>query len=558
MSFSYEDTRDSEHLRLLTPAIDAFIGRSQNPLATASTCPRQTAFFFAGGLATQLLRATKKFRDGVTKPQTFDYEVVWVTEETLNRGTVRNLKMHRDASGVFRDMGDRIIVGSGVIYAPLYDGFIDWCANNNLELFVFDWDWRRRLEDTVTFFVHKFLPFFQARVLAAGLPDPLANFSLIGHSFGGMIVNLILRGNDPIVANLARVITVATPFYGYAAQVHRWFEGDSLVNGPNDIFKEDVMEVVASLPALYTLHYLDEATYRERATQSGLALDPDFPIASYPSMDATIATLRADPYNPKTNGSLVRYPAMTGFDLAELDYARLQAQQLAGPMPANLAEKFYNIRGVNTQSDQQTPTGSTSGNVTWNWIPPSFESTDPTPIVDGDKVPGDDTQPAWSARLATNAPARCITVRASDISHMVIMNNSRILDTLASILCAPGAAMSPPVPTQPEPASDEDLVAFMRWLHTRPRRKTPWPRFDDPALRDLVPLEFREKLPAIMLRIVMDIMKRPGPPGLSGPAGGAPGTRPPGPKRGRPKKPARKPSARKPAAGRRRRRRRAG
>ena len=40
---------------------------------------------------------------------------------------------------------------------------------------------------------------------------------------------------------------------------------------------------------------------------------------------------------------------MTGFDLAELDYARLQAQQLAAPMPAHLAEKFYNVRGVRTE-----------------------------------------------------------------------------------------------------------------------------------------------------------------------------------------------------------------
>ncbi|MEX2222802.1 MAG: hypothetical protein WEG40_13475 [Candidatus Rokuibacteriota bacterium] len=537
MSFSYEDTRDSEHLRLLTPAIDAFIAASRKPPATASTCPRQTVFFFAGGLATKLLRATEKFRAGVGKPQTFDYELVWVTEETLTHGTARHLKMHRDPSGGFRDKGDRIIVASGVIWSALYDGFIDWCANNNLDLFVFDWDWRRRLEDTGTFFVRTFLPFFRARVLAAGRPDPLATFSLIGHSFGGMIVNLILRGNDPIVANLARAVTVATPFYGYAAQVHRWFEGDPLVNGDNDIFKEEVMEVVASLPALYTLQYLDEATYNDRAIQAGLALDPEFPLTAYPSMDATTATLRADAYNPKTDGRRVRYPALTGFDRAELDYARLQAQQLAAPMPESLAEKFFNIRGVRTQSDRVTPAGSTPGNVTWSLIPASFDSTDPSPIVDGDRVPGDDTQPAWSARLATNARARCITARASDISHMVIMKHPRVLEALGSILCAPGAAMSPPVPPLPEPASDEDLVAFMRWLHAQPRRKTPWPHFDDPARRDLVPPEFREKLPAITLRIVMDLMKRPAPPGLSGRAGGgAPRTRRPGPNAASPRR----------------------
>jgi hypothetical protein len=553
VSFSYEDTRDSEHLRLLTPAIDVFIARAQSPLATTSTCPRQTVFFFAGGMATQLLRATQGFRDGLTAPQTFNYDVVWATLDTVTWGTARDLKMHRDASGTFRDRGDRIIVAHGVIFDVLYDVFIDWCADNNLDLFVVDWDWRRRLDETVSFFVRKFLPFFRARVVAAGLPDPLATFSLIGHSFGGMIVNLVLRGNDPIVAGLARAITVATPFYGYAAQVHRWFEGDKYFNGPFDLFKQDMMEVIASLPALYTLHFLDEATYGDSATQLGLtALDPEFPLPSYPSMDATIATLRADPYNPQTNGSLVRYPGLTGFDMAELSYAKLQFQQMAAPMAANLLLKFYNIRGVRTESDEQTPISDTAGPLTWDWIPTNFNATDPPPIVDQGPVPGDDTQPAWSARLATNAPARWITVRASTLSHMFLMNHPRTLDALGSILCAPGAAMKVPDTPLPEPASDDDVIAFMRWLHMHPRSE-PRVRFDDPALAKLIPQEFKDKLPAIMRRIVMDIMKRPGPPGLSEPGAGAPDTKPKGPKRRGPKSPGRKPAGGPPAAKRRRR-----
>jgi hypothetical protein len=547
MSLTYAEVRDSEHLRLLTPAIDAFIRRAQYP-SPASTGPRQTVFFFPGGLANRLLRATKKFQPGTTKPQTFDYEVVWLNDESARRGLARYLGLHRDGAGVFRDKGDRIIVASGMIWDVPYAGFIDWCANNNLNLLVLDWDWRRRLEDTVTFFLRTFLPFFKTRVLDAGLPDPLAKFSLIGHSFGGMIVNLVLRGNDPIVAGLARVITVATPFYGYAGQVHCYFEGHWLVNGDNDIFKQEIMEVVASLPAPYTLQYLDEATYRERATQSGLALDPEFPLVSYPSMDATDTTMRADAYNPRTNGSRGRYPIKIGFDLAELDYARLQIQQLAAPMPANLAERFYNIRGVTTQSDGQTPTNNTLGAITWDWVPTSFDSTDPTPITNGPKVPGDNTQPAWSARLATNAPARCMTVRAKDIDHVTLMSHSRTLDALAAILDAPGDAMSSRIPPTPEPASDEDLIAFIRWLRKRPRRKGPSLGFDDPARRDLVPPEFRDKLPGITLRIVMDIMKRPAPPGVSG---AAPTTRRKGSRPRRATKPARKPVAR-------RRRRRAG
>lgn len=111
--------------------------------------------------------------------------------------------------------------------------------------------------------------------------------------------------------------------------------------------------------------------------------------------------------------------------------------------------------------------------------------------------------------------------------------------------------MNPPVPPPPEPASDEDLIAFVRWLQKGGRRKGPSLRFDDPALVDQVPAEFRDKLPGITLRIVMDIMKRPAPPGVSGPA---PAARPKGPKARRPRKPARKPSARKSSAKRRRRR----
>src|SRR4029450_2520221 len=162
MSFTYAAVRDSEHLRLLTPAIDAFINRARYPSATTSTGPRQTVFFFPGGLANQLLRATKKFQVGTTKPRTFDYEAVWLNEETAKRGSARYLKLHRDRAGVFRDKGDRIIVASGMIWSVLYAGFIDWCTNNNLNLLVLDWDWRRRLEDTGTVFLRTVLSLFKA------------------------------------------------------------------------------------------------------------------------------------------------------------------------------------------------------------------------------------------------------------------------------------------------------------------------------------------------------------------------------------------------------------
>ncbi len=560
MSISYAENRDTEHLRLLKPAISNFITRVQNPLNTSSTCPRQTVFFFPGGMATQLLRATQPFQEGLTVPKVFTYEPepVWLKLGCFTAGAARDLQMHRDAAGTFRDKADRIIVANGLVNlvgCTPYDGFLAWCANNNLDVFVFDWDWRRRLEETVTFFVVKFLPCFRTLVMNAGLPDPLATFSLIGHSFGGMIANLVLRRNASILTSLARVITVATPFYGYTEQVHRWFEGEPLLNGlfGSNTFKQEMMNMIASLPAPYTLHFLDEATYADSATFATLTgLAPEFPLPAYPSMDKQNAALRADPYNPQTNGALVRYPVLTGFDLAELAYARLQFQQLASSMAPSFSQKFYNIRGVRTQLDQATPISDTQGSVTWKWISTSFNATNTTPIDNSGQVPGDDTQPAWSTHLATNDPARCITVRASDVRHMFLMNHSQTLAELASILCAPGVAMSQPVTNQPVPASDEDYIAFMRWLYTQRTRKT-WPRLDDPKIFSVVPAEFRKKLPGIAARIMMDIMKRPAPRALSEPADRGTGARP---KPRRPKKPAGKPTRRKPASRRRRPRRR--
>ena len=70
-----------------------------------------------------------------------------------------------------------------------------------------------------------------------------------------MIVNLILRKGGNRLDGMNRAITVATPFYGYGGQIHRWFEGESLLNhlGENKI---DIIKTLGSLPASYTLNWL--------------------------------------------------------------------------------------------------------------------------------------------------------------------------------------------------------------------------------------------------------------------------------------------------------------
>jgi len=539
MAVTYDEHRDSEQLRLLEDTVDDFISQYKNPPSSTSTCTRQTVFFFPGGMGSRLTRATKKFDP--SNPQRFNYKPIWVNLLTPFGGA-RDLKMRRDSAGTFRDEDDKIIIADAALSlagCTPHNGFITWCRQNKADLFVFPWDWRRRLDDTAMFFVAKFLPFFQKRVTDAGCTDPLLRFALVGHSFGGMIVNLILRGNPTILAKMTSAITVATPFYGYPGQLHRWFEGDVYVNFFG-AFKKAMTELIASFPGLYTLHFLDGATYDNATNNSALYADTDFPPPGYPSMDATDVTLRADAYNPQMNGSLVRYPALTGFDSNELERSRLQFQQLASPLDPALLPRFYNIRGVRTEADNTTPISDTAGSVKWDWIPTSFTASDPSPVSDDKSVPGDDTQPAWTARLATNDPKRCITVKAHNIDHMFMMNHAGVLEAIQGILCPGEGAVSPTETPQPEPASDEEIIEFLqsvseRLIDLRVRDQKAFDElislsFADHRVLRLIGERFRDNLPGIARRFISDVFKRPGPKRLQEIEGGSGGGEPEAPK----------------------------
>ena len=539
---TYAETRDEETLRLLEPAIKAFITQCQQPANPSSPCARQTMFFFPGGMASRLVRANEPFDDTDPSPQTFTYDPVWIELGTLFGGAMDLAMYWHISSGTFRDKGDRIIIADEALGLDLtltpctpHTGLINWCHNNNVDLFVFPWDWRRRLDETVTFFVSKFLPCFQARVVDAGCPDPLLRFALVGHSFGGMIVNLILRNGAPILANMTSAITVATPFYGYPGQVHRWFEGEDLLN-LFGYLEQAMMEMIATLPGLYTLHFLDTQTWdaNEAALTSG-----EFPIAKYPSVDATDTTLRADPYNPNTYGSLVRYPGMTGFNRTELDFAEGQSRMLVSSMDPGQLQKFYNIRGVQTGLDGKTPINSTPASVTWDWIPPNFDAKDGPPITDVKSLPGDGTQPAWTTCLVTNAPERRITVKAFGIDHMFMMSHPSVLQAIATILCPSGGAVAPPETALPEEAGDEEMVEFLKWLSEHLLVIRRFNGFNDPEFRDMLSnTRFRNRLPNLARRFISDVMKRPGPKGLRPPDGDAGRRRPRAPdsRQGGPKK----------------------
>lgn len=500
----YHERRDQDQLDVYRRDIDDFIRAYKNAIPSPD---RQTLFFFPGGMACQLWRSRKKFKDGQQNPA-FKYDKMWLRLSSF-LWRARRLGMQKDAAGLFRDKDNYIVIADGAVNfngCTPHDGLIEWARSNNVDLFVFNWDWRRRLEDSAGFFVRKFWPLFRQRLKEEGIEQAAQKFSLLGHSFGGMVVNLVLRGNDAAVAQkLRHAITAATPFYGYASQVHRWFEGETLLNGDGKDEWVQIIKVINSMPALYVLHYLDAQTYARDG--AALASDPEFPLSGYPHTDAgTRAPL--DPWNQQSDGKgRVRYPEKTmRFQPAELAHALGVFRLMASPISD---ARFYNIRGVRVGEDGK-PLNNTLSAVTCGWIREEFHPDDGCPVTNGKtKVPGDDTQPAWTTRLVTNDAARCITVRDKDLSHMFLMSNAATLEALGKILLGPhaGARMIRP-PAPPQSASESEFEEFRDWMKAYAQERSVKPRTDEEILQAM-PDHIRMNLPRIAPRIIEEILKRP-------------------------------------------------
>lgn len=414
---TYDTTRESEQLRLLKVDIASFIQRyeSKPPLPA-----RRTLFLFPGGMGTQLLRAQTPYQNN-GKPQTFQYDNYWLSPLTFLGGALE-LGMHPQG-GAFRDQDERIVIPSGAVnlfgLTP-YTRFTQWCDLNDLDWFILGWDWRRRLEDSVSFFFNQFVPLFRTSVKNECGVDPFQQFILLGHSFGGMLVKLMLHQPDPVLATMTQAVTVASPFYGYDGLIRRWFEGEPLLNqiGPIDV-TDQMIRVITSLPGGYVLPYLDYQTFL--TNRLALQQDPNYPLPNYPSTDA-VTGQPVDPFNPGTN----RYPTTTGFDFNELAHALTVYQQIAAAPPPAYANRFFNIRGV------QAPTGSTTGSITWGLLSGPL-NPHASPVSKGPGGPGDDTQPAWSARLVTLGGGQVVPVTGS-IDHMFIMEDDLTHAAIAQVL----------------------------------------------------------------------------------------------------------------------------
>ena len=504
----YEQGRDDEYLARLDGPINDFISRyNANP-----NCDHKTIFLFPGGMGSQLVRATDQFQKGPP----FSYDTIWLNC-SIALGVATDLQMQGD-----EDYQQHYVLPDGCVdFVALhpYGGFIQWCQTNWIDLFVFGWDWRRGSKATADFFLTKFLPAFETRVVKECKPNPLDNFWLIGHSFGGIVVKQILnQSTDQYVQKLRQAITVATPFYGYGGQVHRFFKGDSQVNWTEGLDgASKITEIISTLPAGYELLFLDEVTYN--ANQAGFATDPEgYNLKSYPSMDANTVGQTADPYNPipglPTAGATgdVRYSSNHGFDWNLLKKGLAAVGEVAMPLAAEVAGKFWNIRGVQVKNGEVL--NKTIISQTWTRVPPTFNpDADDDPITDI-YGPGDGTLPAWSTRLLGNS--NVVTLKG-DVEHMDIMNETAVQVEIATLLNPTPQALrrlhktakSKTMKMKTKAASRTKLNKLLQELEAATVREGLEPEQRKAAIREHLATYSPDELQKFLTRAYLDALKSP-------------------------------------------------
>lgn len=421
---SYAADRDKEQLAQLDEQVSQFIARYRQHRPAR----RKTVILFPGGMGSSIKWATTS--QGNTP---YFYNLIWLDCPILTGGALL-LKMKGDD-----DAGRHFVIADGCVrFPPMlvpYDDFLSWCTSRKFDWFVFGWDWRRDPELVARFFLKSFVPKFRQRVRTECGTDPFADVTLIGHSFGGMVVKLVLNQGGSHVAAIRRAISVGSPFYGYAGQLNRYFKGDPDLDRLSWSYDpRNLTQLISSLPGPYTLLYLDQATFQR--DQAALASDPKFPLSRYPVRDHDTGSL-ADPYNPQKNGTQVRYPENWGFSHVALDRGKSIYEKVALPLGAATNSKFYNIRGIQQRNGRTV--NETTHEQTWDWIDPAFDpNSDPSPIVDHSYCPGDGVIPAWSSRLVSTLAANVRTVTGDidrdGFEHMDLMLSPQIRAQILNIM----------------------------------------------------------------------------------------------------------------------------
>jgi pimeloyl-ACP methyl ester carboxylesterase len=484
---TYGDVLVAEQLLQTGHAIDKFLDsyvkNQRNP-------EQRTVIFFPGGMGSELVRADRPF-DPLLGLGSYGFQPVWVDfwKLTIDQGALL-LQMNGN-----QDSGGQFMVSDGSVKffgRDFYSNFERWCEVNNLDLLMVGWDFRRGADWNVDFFLGTLLPEVRRRAALRGLDNGPGDFfkgaTLVGHSFGGMLVKWILnRHADPFCQALRLAVTVAAPFYGSAGQMQRLLTSMSPLTEP--LYNLDaVTKVIATFPGCYALFFLDKATY---ATYGGaLGHDPQYPLLNYPCLDVSDHLTPVDPFDPPApnplNPNLYRYPIKSvnpGNDwpwfAGYLAQGLADCKALAVPLDPSVKSKMHNFRAV--QTSKGAVASNTDVGFLWGW----YDVTKPrspqaSGVVHMTTGPGDSVVPAWSARLVTQDPANVHTITGDldevggvpALDHMTLMDCPAVRLPLLDLI-RPGTEQIVVQIFGPKPAAVTDYNQVMQQLQYYARTLPP-------------------------------------------------------------------------------------
>ena len=142
-----------------------------------------------------------------------------------------------------------------------------------------------------------------------------------------------------------------------------------------------------------------------------------------------------------------RYPTLWHWFAGYLWDGRAAYRLIAEPLHASVEAKLHCIRGVQFEGGAPKPEPLVSQR--WHWVPgdPAGDSAvwemEPTAAGWNDFGPGDDTIPAWSARLVTQPPQNIHTIEGN-ISHISLLDDTQVRSTLLGLV----QGIAPPDPAE--------------------------------------------------------------------------------------------------------------
>jgi len=390
-----------------------------------------TIVLIPGGMGSQIDRSAKPFRGNASLPFK-KYDPIWMDPGIIFDREILQLEIKDNG----HDLDNHICIPNGPLrfLVEPYKAAADFFRGKDYNYIVFAYDWRRPVVESAGF-LKFFLQLLKGRVQDLRHEDPLPHTTLLCHSMGGIVTKVFLQRVFKQNATAAdvqkwmdRFVTVATPFYGAAGQMTRYYKGQEPLNIICGI--QPLARVIGTLPGPYVLMFLDRNTYARHADQ--------LEIDRYPVRDSTHVDQEADPHDENL---FDRYPPWVNHDYLH-EAAGLQGA-IARPLPDAVVERVFHFRATKKK--------------TWvelNWAEINGAQYDPgsdaSPIT-GRNGEGDGTVPRWSARL-TQVPDSQVFNLSRAKSHQELLDHPETLkgihqliknDKLPKTIQAPDTLLGP-------------------------------------------------------------------------------------------------------------------